>query len=122
MSEESHHEVNYVKIWVILLVLLGVSLIGPTFEIKVVTLITAFGVAVVKAYLVAKNFMHLNIQPRFVIYIVSTCLVFMFLFYFGVAPDVYKGEGTNWVKIEVDPVIAADAGHTSDDAHEPVHH
>ena len=44
--------------------LLVVSVAGPMLEIKIVTLITAFGIAVVKAYLVAKNFMHLNIEQR----------------------------------------------------------
>ena len=36
------------------------------FGIQGVTLITAFGIAIVKAYLVAKNFMHINVEPRFV--------------------------------------------------------
>ena len=67
-------------------------------EIKVVTLITAFGIAFVKAYLVAKNFMHINLTPRFVIYTVTTTLVFMLLFFAGTAPDVMKSHGTNWEK------------------------
>ena len=53
----AHHEhPNYVKIWAILVVLLVISVLGPTLEIRVVTLITAFGIAIVKAYLVAVNF------------------------------------------------------------------
>ena len=66
--------------------------------IQVVTLITAFGIAVVKAYLVAKHFMHITIEKRFISYIVVTVLVFMFLFFAGTAPDVMKDEGSNWVK------------------------
>ena len=66
--------------------------------IKVVTLITAFGIALVKAYLVAKNFMHINVEKRFVPYIVATVLVFMVLFFAGVAPDVMKKQGTQWEK------------------------
>ena len=38
-----------------------VSVVGPMLGIRAVTLITAFGIALVKAYLVAKNFMHLNV-------------------------------------------------------------
>ena len=34
--------------------------------IRVVMLITAFGVALVKAYLVAKNFMHLDVEKPIV--------------------------------------------------------
>ncbi len=97
-EEHAAHEVNYVKIWAILLVLLAVSLAGPTLEIKIVTLLTAFGVAIVKAYLVAKNFMHLNIEPRYAVYLLCTMLAFMLLFFAGTAPDVMKHEGSNWVK------------------------
>ena len=55
---------HYVKIWGILLVLLVISICGPMLEIKVVTLITAFGIAIVKAWVVASYFMHLNIEKN----------------------------------------------------------
>jgi caa(3)-type oxidase subunit IV len=106
---EAHH-INYVRIWQILLALLVVSVLGPLLEIKIVTLITAFGIAVVKAYLVAKNFMHLNVQPRYVVYILGTTLVFMLLFYAGTAGDVMKQAGDNWRKVYVEPT-AAEAPH-----------
>ena len=102
MSEHAEHEVNYVKIWAILLVLLVISITGPMLEIKIVTLITAFGIAIVKAYLVAKNFMHLNIEPRYAVYLLCTVLVFMLLLFAGSAPDVMKHEGRNWVKPAVE--------------------
>ena len=111
MSEHAGHETNYVKIWGILLVLLAVSIAGPTLEIKAVTLITAFGIALVKAYLVAKNFMHLNVEPRFAVYLLCTVLVFMLLFFAGTAPDVMKHEGTNWVKPPIEVESAAPAHH-----------
>ncbi len=111
MSEHAEHHVNYVKIWAILLCLLVVSILGPMIGIKAVTLITAFGIAIVKAYLVAKNFMHLNIEPRFAVYLLCTVLVFMLLFFAGAAPDVMKHEGTNWVK----PAIEVES-------HAPPHH
>jgi caa(3)-type oxidase subunit IV len=110
-AENAEHEVNYVKIWGILLFLLVVSILGPFLGVKIVTLITAFGIAFVKAYLVAKNFMHLNLEPRYVVYLLTTMLVFMLLFFAGTAPDVMKHEGTNWVK----PVV-----HTEPQA--PAHH
>ncbi len=103
------HDTNYVKIWMILVGLLGVSIVGPFFEIQVVTLITAFGVAVVKAFMVAKYFMHLTVQPRYVIYIVSACLALMVVFWAGVAPDVYKWEGANWEKEHVIPEPGGDS-------------
>jgi caa(3)-type oxidase subunit IV len=105
---EAHH-INYVRVWQVLLVLLVISVLGPMIGIKIVTLITAFGIAVVKAYLVAKNFMHLNMQPRFVVYLLGTALVFMLLLYAGASPDVMKHHGDNWEKPDV--VQAAPAPH-----------
>ena len=118
MSENAahadHHHVNYIKIWKILLVLLVISVAGPFLgdflEIQVITLISAFGIAIVKAYLVAKNFMHLNFEPRYVVYLLLTMLVFVFLFFAATAPDVMKHEGQNWVKPRIEVVEA------------PVHH
>ena len=101
MSESEHHHPNYVMIWGILVVLLVVTVAGPMFEIRTVTLITAFGVAIVKAYLVAKHFMHVNVERRFVPYLLGTALVFMLLLFSGSAPDVMKHEGRNWVKPEI---------------------
>ena len=98
MSESEHHHPNYVKIWAILVVLLGVSVIGPEFGIRAVTLFTAFGIAIIKAYMVAKNFMHVSTEPRFVTYLLMTGVLFMVLFFAGAAPDVMKAEGRNWEK------------------------
>src|SRR5690606_20899534 len=97
-AEEHAHHPNYVRVYVILLVLLLVSIAGPELGIRWVTLVTAFGVAVWKAYLVAKNFMHLNLAPRYVGYLVATVLLFMVLFFAGTAPDVMKQEGERWMK------------------------
>ena len=101
MSEHEEHQhptSHYVKIWGILLVLLAISVAGPTLEIQWVTLLTAFGIAVVKAYVVAVKFMHIDMTPRFITYLVTTTLVFMFLFFAGTAPDVMQDHGTNWIK------------------------
>ncbi len=98
MSADDHGIKHYVKVWAILLALLVVSIVGPMFEIQVVTLVTAFGIAIVKAAMVVRNFMHLPLERKFITYIVSTCLVFMLLFYAATAPDVMKAHGTNWEK------------------------
>ena len=66
MSEHTT-AMHYVKIWALLLVLLVISILGPMLEIKILTLITAFGIAIVKALLVAAYFMHLNIEKRYVL-------------------------------------------------------
>jgi caa(3)-type oxidase subunit IV len=119
MSEHAEHgDSHYVKIWAYLLVLLAISFVGPMLEIQWVTLITAFGIAVVKAYMVAVNFMHINLTPRFVIYTVTTTLVFMLLFFAGAAPDVMKSSGTNWVKPAwIEAERAYEAGEVGGGAH-----
>ncbi len=116
-AEDGHHgsfeehAKHYVKIWAILLVLLAVSIIGPMFEIQALTLVTAFGIALVKAFLVAKEFMHLNVEPKFVLYLLGTALAFMLLLWVGIAPDVMKHEGQNWsndaAKAEVQRALEA---------------
>ena len=82
-----------------MVVLLVVSVTGPMLGIRAVTLATAFGIAVVKAYLVAKNFMHLDVERRLVVYILVTCLSLMLLFFFAVSPDVMKHIGANWENV-----------------------
>jgi caa(3)-type oxidase subunit IV len=97
MSSDEHiHHPNYVRVWAVLLVLLVVSVLGPLTGIRWLILITAFGVAMVKAYLVAKNFMHVTIERRFIPYLLVVCLVLVLVLFVGVAPDVMKHRGLNW--------------------------
>ena len=93
------HHPNYFKIYWILLALLCVSITGPMIGIKLVTLITAFGIALIKAYLVAANFMHLKFEKKYVAYLLLTAIAFMFLFYAGVSPDVMKHRGRQWENV-----------------------
>jgi caa(3)-type oxidase subunit IV len=117
-DDHGHHDhtKHYVKIWLILLVLLCISIAGPELEIQIVTLITAFGIAIVKAYMVAKEFMHLSVEKPVVHWFLATALVFMVLLFAGLAPDVMNHEGSNWVRIQkVDPGVAALMHHSGDD-------
>jgi caa(3)-type oxidase subunit IV len=99
MTTEAHvQHPNYVKVWAILVALLAVSLVGSMSHVRVVLLVAAFGVAVVKAYLVAKNFMHVNVEKRWVPYLLIMCLLFIAILFAGVAPDVMKHSGLNWSK------------------------
>lgn len=106
-----HAHPNYVKVWAILLVLLVISVAGPELGNPVITLVTAFGIAVIKAYMVAKNFMHLNIEKKIAVYMLVTGLAFMLLFFAGVAPDVLNHDGHQWenqaAKAEVERAMKA---------------
>jgi len=114
------HHPNYVKIWAVLLVLLILSVAGPFLGIKLVTLLTAFGIAIVKAFLVVKNFMHIDIASKYVVYFVVTALVFMFLLFAGASPDVMKAQGRNWEKpswVAGTVHAPAEGGHAEGDHH-----
>jgi caa(3)-type oxidase subunit IV len=113
-DEHIHPVSHYVKIWALLLVLLAISIVGPLAGIKLLTLLTAFGIAIVKAYIVCAYFMHLNIEKKYAAYLLATALTFIALFYFAVAPDVMKHDGTNWTntaaKAKTQAVQAEHAG------------
>jgi len=93
------HHVNYKKIYFTLLGLLVVSVVGPFFGIVWVTLITAFGIAIVKANLVIQNFMHLKWEKRIAKWFLTTSLVLMALMMAGVSVDVMNHEGNNWENV-----------------------
>ncbi len=95
MSAEASTK-RYVKIYFILLGLLVVSLIGPEIGIQWITLITAFGIAIVKAYIVVAEYMHLKIEKRVVIYMMAVSLVMVFAFFIGSAPDVLSHKAEPW--------------------------
>ena len=112
--QPAHAHPNYIKIWAILTFLLILSVLGPLIGIKIVTLVATFGIALVKAAMVGAYFMHLNIEKRFVRYMLYTALLFLGLFFFGVSVDVMKPKGTNWVNyntITVSTVEGDDHGH-----------
>lgn len=98
MSDHAaHSHTNYVKIWAALLGLLILSVLGPMIGIPWLTLIAAFGIAVVKALMVCAYFMHLNIEKKLVWFILLVVLALMFLLFFALAPDIMNDTGTNWV-------------------------
>ena len=108
---------NYVRIWAILVVLLVISVFGPFLQIRVITLITAFGIALVKAYMVAKNFMHLDVEKPIIHWLLAITLALMVLLFSGVAPDVMKETGRLWKKdagFHAKPAPAHDAGSGQD--------
>lgn len=116
------HHTNYIKVYFVLLALLSVSIAGPMIGIKWLTLITAFGIAVVKAYLVAANFMHLKVEKKYVVYLLLTALAFMFLFYAGVSPDVMHHRGRQWENVAAQEwtkkALAEDAAEREHGEHE----
>ena len=103
---------HYVRVYAVLLVLLAISIVGPVvggalnrqvdvlgmqFSLGIViTLVTAFGIAVIKAWLVIKNFMHLTIERVIPKLFLAASVLLLALFWGGVAPDVQNHDGRMW--------------------------
>ncbi|MBF0353143.1 MAG: cytochrome C oxidase subunit IV family protein [SAR324 cluster bacterium] len=97
MSEETNSTHPHpVKIWVILLILFIISVAGPMLGHPIVTLITAFGIALVKALTVAAYYMHLKIEKHYIWYAMFCGVLALIVLFTGLAPDIMKKQGTNW--------------------------
>jgi caa(3)-type oxidase subunit IV len=105
--DASHSPAHYVRIWGVLCVLLAVSVAGPELEIPVVTLLTAFGIAFVKAYLVIKHFMHLDLERPVIWYILTTGIAFMLMMFAAVSIDVQNHDGARWTNDGAKAAIVA---------------
>ena len=133
---------HYVRIYALLLFLLVVSIVGPvvggTIDQRIeifgrsvslgitVTLITAFGIAIWKASLVVKHFMHLSIERPIAKIFLAASVLLLALFWGGVAPDVQLHEGRMWENLAakeavdrgiVDSEYGAEEGHADEDDH-----
>ncbi len=102
----NHGHPSYVRIYLVLLVLLGISLLGPMLGHPIVTLVTAFGIAIVKATMVAAYFMHLDVEEKYIWYVLLIMLGFMLVMFAGIAPDVMLPAGQNWVHLPITPPAA----------------
>jgi caa(3)-type oxidase subunit IV len=116
----AHHGPGYyVKIWALLLVLLVISILGPLLENQILTLITAFGIAIVKASIVCAYFMHLNVEKKYIWYMLTAMLLIVGLFFSGVASDINRPDGRNWInkgahtQMEEHAVPGGDGGHAA---------
>jgi len=105
MAKPGENPNKYRNIYLVLLVLLVVSIIGPEIGILWVTLVTAFGIAVVKAAMVVREFMHLKDERRIVVWLLVTSVALMLLLFAGVAPDVMRHEGRNWENTAAKAVV-----------------
>jgi caa(3)-type oxidase subunit IV len=117
-AEEHHegggHHINYFGIYVTLVVLFLISVAGPEIGeltgLRWITLVTAFGIAIVKARLVIDNFMHLKWERRIMKSILVTSLVLMALMVAGISTDVLNHEGRNWENVAAREAIARGVG------------
>lgn len=123
-DSHSHHPASYyIRIYWILFALFAVSVIGPLTAghagsaAGLVVLVTAFGVAFVKALMVAGKFMHLNVERKMIWWLMILCLLALLTCFFGLAPDVMNSNGSNWESTSEFNIDIYGTGHAHDDGH-----
>jgi caa(3)-type oxidase subunit IV len=87
-----HGHPGYGKIFLALIVLMAASLVVGYFTSAMAGITLIFLLAIVKAFLVVANFMHLKFEPVLVFVVVLVVVFILFSFFFGVFPDIIPVE------------------------------
>jgi cytochrome c oxidase subunit 4 len=94
MEKEHHKSPNYILIWGVLCVLTGVSILCTVLldprhnvDLRGLTVFILFVIAIIKAVLVALNFMHLKYEKILIISVVLAPLIIFIIALFGFMPD-----------------------------------
>jgi caa(3)-type oxidase subunit IV len=91
MVSDSHSR-HYLMIWIWLLALVVLSVAAAAILPKTQALVLIFAVAIVKALLVARNYMHLKNERAIIYALVLVPLAFIIILLFALFPDfVYRG-------------------------------
>lgn len=74
-------------IWYWLMGLVIFSVVAASFLPKTQAIILIFAIAIIKAFLVARNYMHLKHEKAIIYAIALVPVVFIVIFLFGLFPD-----------------------------------
>ena len=86
------HSRHYLMIWIWLLALVVLSVAAASILPKTQSLVLIFAVAILKALLVARNYMHLKNERAIIYAMVLIPLTFVIILLFALFPDfVYRG-------------------------------
>ncbi len=91
MSEDNHTGVGYHTIFYVLLAALALSLLLGHVSTGFWSQATIYVIALMKAYLVATYFMHVNVEPRFIKVLIVGLVLVLAALLIGVFPDVSWG-------------------------------
>jgi caa(3)-type oxidase subunit IV len=81
------HNRHYLIIWVWLMALVFAAVAAASALPKVQAMVLIFTIAVIKALLVARNYMHLKNERAIIYAIALVPLAFIVIFLFGLFPD-----------------------------------
>ena len=89
MSSESHTGPSYVLIWVVLVAMLGAGMLVFELHIsKTAAILLIFGIALVKAYLVVRHYMHLKHVPPMLYAIAGIPVILAIAMVISLMPDI----------------------------------
>ena len=83
----SAHERHYLIIWFWLIALVGISVAAASVLPKFQAMALIFSSAIVKAFLVARHYMHLKNEKPIYYAIALVPLAFVIILLFGLVPD-----------------------------------
>ena len=78
----------YIKIWVALLIMLGISIAIADLGHPGLATVFIFGIAVLKAFLVVMFYMGLALEARYILWVMVSGLALMLILFFGLVPDI----------------------------------
>jgi len=81
------HSRHYLTIWLWLMALVILSVAAASVLPKLQAMVLIFSVAIVKAFLVARHYMHLKHERAIIYAIALVPLVFVVIFLIGLFPD-----------------------------------
>jgi cytochrome c oxidase subunit 4 len=107
-GHEEHHSSPrlYIVIWLLLMVLLGVTVAAAEVDLGAMNFAVAFGIAMVKAVLIVLFFMHVKDSPGLTRVIACAGFFWLAIMLFLTFSD-YASRG--WLKSEEPPVVTATA-------------
>jgi len=85
--KDYHGHPNYTLVYGVLVVLLGLSYLSDFIEMPMLAMTVLFGTAIIKAWLVISNFMHLKYEPAVMWLIPGSGVACLLVLYILVFPD-----------------------------------
>ena len=83
-----HGHTNYTKVYLVLLLLFGISLVVGFFTSHAVAIVLIFITSKIKADLVVGSFMHLKYEPVLIWVAVGLVVFVLLAFFWGIYPDI----------------------------------
>ena len=87
-DDDYHGHPNYIKVYIALLVLFGISLVVGFFTSPMIAVILIFVTAIIKTAFAVANFMHLKFEPLLIWIAVGLVAFILLAFFWGVFPDI----------------------------------